>query len=192
MPRLIKKRKVVDEDFKIPPLVKAIGSGLYCGYIPVASGTFGSLLAMLIFLIPGFSDFRILAIAIIIFFSVGVYVSEIMTKRYGSDPAEIVIDEIVGLWFTYFIGYIVFEFFIQFKSYDPTQDFIRRVLFAAVGFLIFRFFDIVKLQPAKYFDECNNGYGIMMDDIAAGLYSGILSAIATHFLWYRIFIKLHL
>jgi phosphatidylglycerophosphatase A len=192
MARFIKQKKIVDENFKISFLVRAIGSGLFTGYIPVASGTFGSLVGMFIFLVPGFSDFRILTIAIIIFFIAGVYISEIMVKRYGDDPAQVVIDEIVGLWFTYFIGYIVFEFFIQFKTYDPTQDFLRKVLFALVGFFIFRIFDIIKFQPAKYFDEYNNGYGIMMDDIAAGFYSGILSAITTHFIWYRIFAKLHL
>ena len=192
MIRLIKEKKVVDEDTKLSMLVKTIGSGLFVGYAPFASGTFGSVVGMLIFLIPGFSDFRILSIAIIVFFIVGVYISEIMVKRYGDDPAQVVIDEIVGLWFTYFIGYLVFEFFIQFKTYDPTQGFLRKVIFALVGFFIFRIFDIVKLQPAKYFDELNNGYGIMMDDIIAGFYSGIISAITTHFLWYRIFVKMHI
>jgi phosphatidylglycerophosphatase A len=61
-------------------------------------------------------------------------------------------------------------------------------VFGIIGFVIFRFFDIIKLQPAKYFDDLKNGYGVMMDDISAGLYAGILSAVITHFAWYKIIV----
>jgi phosphatidylglycerophosphatase A len=183
--KLIKEKNPVNEEQKVSLLMRAIGSGLFVGYIPFASGTFGSLLGLLIFLIPGFSDFRVLIVGVIVLFVAGIYVSEIMQKRYGEDPPEVIIDEIVGLWFTYLIGYAIFSVFFTAKSFDPQTLFITKLLFGLVGLVIFRIFDILKLQPALYFDNLKNGYGIMMDDISAGLYAGILSPVITHFLWFR-------
>jgi phosphatidylglycerophosphatase A len=183
--KLIKERNPVNEEQKVSIPVRAIGSGLFVGYIPFASGTFGSLLGLLIFLIPGFSDFRVLGIGIIVLFIAGIFVSEIMQKRYGDDPPEVVIDEIAGLWFTYLVGYAIFSIFFTAKTFDPQTLFITKLLFGFVGLVIFRIFDILKLQPALYFDDLKNGYGVMMDDISAGLYAGILSPIITHFLWFR-------
>src|SRR5436190_938622 len=83
----------------------------------------------------------------------------------------------------YLIGSIVFELFFPVKTFDPTFSFPSKVAFGVIGFLFFRFFDIVKLEPAKYLDGKNSGFGIMMDDIAAGLYAGIFTPVATHFIW---------
>jgi phosphatidylglycerophosphatase A len=127
----------------------------------------------------------VLIIGIIVFFIIGVFVSEIMQKRYGDDPPEVIIDEIVGLWFTYLVGYAIFSLFFTAKAFNPQTLFLSKLLFGFVGFVIFRIFDILKLQPALYFDNLKNGYGIMMDDISAGLYAGILSPVITHFLWFR-------
>ncbi len=89
-----------------------------------------------------------------------------MTKRYGVDPPEVVIDEIIGLWLTYLIGFLMFELFFKAKSiFNPTFYVTTKIAFGLTGFLLFRFFDIIKLQPGKYFDEMKNGYGIMMDEV---------------------------
>lgn len=186
--RLIKEKNPVNEDYKVNIFIKAIGSGLFSGYIPFASGTFGSLVGLLIYLIPGFSSVHTLIIATILAFIIGVFVSEKMSKRYGEDPPEVVIDEIVGLWFTYLIGYVTLAVFITFKTYDPTDDFTKKLIFGITGFVMFRIFDIIKLQPSKYLESRKSGWGIMLDDIAAALYAGVLAAILTHFLWYRIFV----
>ena len=183
--RLIKEKNPVNNEQKVSLLVRAIGSGLFVGYIPYASGTFGSFIGLLIFLIPGFSDFKVLIIGIVVFFITGIFVSELMQKRYGDDPPEVIIDEIVGLWFTYLVGYAIFSIFFTAKAFNPQTLFLSKLLFGIVGFIIFRIFDILKLQPALYFDNMKNGYGIMMDDISAGLYAGILSPVITHFLWFR-------
>ncbi len=182
--RFFKKRQPVIEDADVSLIVRAVGSGLFTGYIPFASGTFGSLFGLLIFFIPNFFTMPILLLSITAGFFIGVYTSQIMVKRYGDDPAEVVIDEIVGLWFTFLIGYIMLEFF-KAKTIDPTYSFSAKLTFGIVCFLLFRFFDIIKLQPAKYFDEMKNGFGIMLDDISAGLYAGILSSVVTHFVWFR-------
>ncbi|MGH2576066.1 MAG: phosphatidylglycerophosphatase A family protein [Ignavibacteria bacterium] len=188
--RIIKSKNVIDESYTVNPLIIIIGSGIFTGFIPIASGTFGAFIGFLIFLIPGFSNYTILSISIIIVFIIGVIASEIMQRRYGYDPPEVVIDEIVGLWFTYLVAAIVLDVFIQFKTFTPDFNFSTKIVFGLTGFFIFRLFDIIKLPPSKYFDEVKSGYGIMMDDIVSGFYAGVLSAVFSHFLWYRIFAKL--
>lgn len=184
--RLFKKRNPVNENAKVPLLANLLGSGLFTGFFPVASGTIGSLLAMAIYLIPHFSEWYYLVPTIILAFLIGLYCSEKMRARYGEDPPEVVIDEIVGLWFTYLIGSVVFELFFTFKSFDPEFKFTTKLVFAIIGFLVFRFFDIIKLEPAKYFDRKDSGLGIMMDDVVSGLYAGVFTSVITHFMWYKV------
>ena len=62
---------------------KIVGSGFYTGYIPFASGTFGSLIAIFIYLIPGFEQLYIILPSIVILFVYGVYVSSKFEKVYG-------------------------------------------------------------------------------------------------------------
>ena len=188
---LFKERNPINEEHKVPFLVNFFASGLFTGHIPFASGTFGSLIGLAFYLIPGFSQFLPLTLFTVIFFVIGIFLSGIMMKRYGEDPPQVVIDEIVGLWFTYLIGSVVFELFFPVKTFDPAFSFSSKAAFAVIGFLLFRFFDIIKLEPAKYFDEKNSGIGIMMDDIAAGLYAGVFTSVATHFIWYRLIVKMH-
>lgn len=188
--RLIKPKNPQNTAHKVSFLIRFIATGVFIGHIPVASGTFGSLLALVIFLIPGFSDFRIMAVSSVVFFFIGVFAAERMQRRYGFDPPEVVIDEIVGLWFTVLIAVIVNEVFIKFKTYDPLEPFSSKLVFGVTCFLLFRFFDIIKLQPGKYFEELKGGWGIMLDDLIAGLYAGIISTAVWHFLWSRLFIKL--
>jgi phosphatidylglycerophosphatase A len=183
--RLIKEKHPVNEAVKVPFPVTIIGSGLFTGFIPVASGTFGSMIGLGIYLIPHVSEFYYLTLTILLLFIIGVYCSEKMRGRYGEDPAEVVIDEIVGQLFTYLMGSIVFEIFFSFKSFDPDTAFDMKLIYGVIGFLWFRFFDIVKLEPAKYFDKKDSGFGIMMDDISAAVYAGIMSAVFTHLAWYQ-------
>jgi len=188
--RFTKPKNPQNSAQKIDFLTRFIATGIFIGHIPVASGTFGSLLALLIFFIPGFSDFRVMTAAMTIFFVIGVITGGKMQRRYGFDPPEVVIDEIVGLWFTLLVGIIVNEVFIKYKTYDPLYPFFSKLVFGVTCFLLFRFFDIVKLQPARFLEELKSGWGIMLDDIIAGLYAGILSTAVWHFLWSRVFIKL--
>ena len=183
--RFIKVKNPVNEEYKIPLWATIIGSGVFTGFSPVMSGTAGSFLAFLIYLIPGISGWYYMLGLIIFFFPVGIYVSDKMRLRYGEDPPEVTIDEIVGQWFTYLVGSAVFEIFFKYKSFDPDLQFATKIAFAFIGFLVFRVFDIIKIEPAKYFDDKDSGLGIMMDDIISGLYAGILSAVLTHFVWYK-------
>lgn len=113
-----------------------------------------------------------------------------MKMRYGNDPPEIVIDEIAGLWFTYLIGNIILLIFFRLRVFDPSAGFFQALVFGFIGFLMFRIFDIVKFQPAKYFDCKKSGFGVMMDDIVSGFYAGFLTAILSHFVWYKVFLRI--
>ena len=183
--RLIKEKRPVNEEVKVPFPITVLGSGFFIGFIPIASGTFGSLLALGIYLLPHVSEFYYLTLILLLVFIIGVYCSDRMRQRYGEDPSQVIIDEIAGQLFTFLIGSVVFELFFPFKSFDPDTAFDTKLVFGIIGFFAFRFFDIVKLEPAKYFDNKDSGWGIMMDDIAAGLYAGIASAVLTHLAWYQ-------
>jgi phosphatidylglycerophosphatase A len=183
--RLIKRKNPVNKYYKVPFLVNLLGSAFFIGHIPVASGTVGSLVGLGIYMLPHVRENLFLLVLIVFFFLAGVFVSEIMRKRYGEDPPQVIIDEVVGQWVTYLIGGIIFDLFFRAKAFDPQFFMSSKIVFAIIGFLLFRFFDIIKLQPCKYFDTKDSGWGIMMDDVAAGIYAGILAAPLTHFLWYR-------
>ncbi len=183
--RLIKEKNPINDEVKVPFIITLIGSGFYVGFIPIASGTFGSLLGFGLYLLPKMSEFYYLTLLIVLVFLIGIFCAEKMRGRYGEDPPQVIIDEVAGQLFTYLIGSVVFELFFPFKSFDPATAFDTKLVFGIIGFFAFRFFDIVKLEPAKYFDNKDNGWGIMMDDISAGLYAGIFSAVFTHLAWYQ-------
>jgi phosphatidylglycerophosphatase A len=136
-------------------LVKAFASGLFSGYSPVASGTVGSLVGLAIYFIPGFEQPYYIMSASVIVFLAGIKAADIMELRYGHDPAEVTIDEVLGMWFTLFLL--------------P-----KSIVVAATGFLVFRILDILKPFPAKKFDEAKGGFGIMMDDVVVAFYSNLI------------------
>ena len=161
--RLIKTKKIVDENVKIDFFTMFIASALFTGYFPVASGTIGSLFAVLFILIPGFYPPVVLITLSLIFFFVGIVVSDRMMQRYGEDPSVVVIDEVIGVWLSLFI-ISMFGF--------------NNLLIAGIlSFITFRFFDILKVFPGNYFDKKNSGLGVMMDDVVAGVYSGFVSVL---------------
>lgn len=130
---------------------KLMGSGFYTGYIPFASGTFGSLAGLIIYYIPGFEKPVIMISAIIIFTIYGIYVGSQFEKVYGKDPAECTIDEIVGMWISLL--------------------FLPKILWVSVVvFLLWRLFDIIKPFPARQLEKLQGGTGIMIDDIVSGFY----------------------
>lgn len=134
------------------------GSGL----IRFASGTWGSLAALpfaALFAWAAGADRAGLALAVasLAVFAVGVWAADIYSRRMGvSDPGSIVIDEVAGQWLT-----------LAFVPLDP-------ILYIA-GFFLFRFFDIWKPFPAGWADRSlKGGFGVMADDMVAGLYAGLV------------------
>ena len=134
---------------------KLIGSGFYTGYIPFASGTWGSLAALIIYLIPGFENPVIIIPAIVLFTILGIFTGNKFDVIYGKDPAECTVDEVVGMWIS--------------LLFLP-----KTFLVVTAAFISWRAFDIIKPAPARQLESLKGGIGIMMDDIVAGLYSLLL------------------
>ena len=147
---------------KLNLIEKTLGSAFFTGYIPVASGTFGSLAALIIFLIPGFENPFIIIPAIIVFFIYGIFVGNKFEAVYGKDPSECTIDEIVGTWIAYLflpktVGIIILTFFI------------------------WRALDVIKPFPARGLEKLNGGLGIMIDDVVSGFYTLIIMQVIVYF-----------
>jgi len=137
---------------KINFFEKLLGSGLYTGFIPVASGTFGSMVALLIYWIPGFENLFIIIPAIILFTVYGIFIGNKFDNVYGKDPAEYTLDEMIGQWIA--------------LLFLP-----KTILISIIAFISWRLFDIIKPFPARKLEELPGGLGIIADDIIASVYS---------------------
>lgn len=134
---------------------RMIATGFFVGYAPFAPGTVGSLLGLFFYWAIPESDTIFSLLVCVFLFVVGAWSATEVEKESGKkDDPKIVIDEIVGILIT----------FIFFK-----KD--LRVL--TIGFFLFRFFDIIKLYPAKLSERLPRGWGVMMDDVIAGIYSAV-------------------
>lgn len=135
-------------------LTKLFATGFYSGYTPIAPGTAGSLVAAVVYLLPNVEKPILLLSIIVLFFFIGTLVACRMEKVLGEDPPVIVIDEMVGMWISYL--------------------FLPKTLTVIVlGFLFFRGFDIFKPPPARRIEKLKNGWGIMLDDVIAGIYANL-------------------
>ena len=135
------------------------------GKIPIAPGTFGSIFAWFVFIfLSHFINMIFLTFAVGIF---SVWICEKITKNLAiKDHKSIVIDELVGTWIS-----LLPVLFVADDRYE-------RIIYAAIALILFRFFDILKPYPISFFDkEYKNGLGIVLDDVIAGIFSGILSVI---------------
>ena len=97
---------------------------------------------------------------------------EVLKYAADSDPSFIVIDEVAGQ----LVPLVFFSGFMFFYGYEPKSD--EWWLFIALpSFILFRIFDIAKPFPVSYFDKkMPNEHGIMLDDIAAGIYALLVMA----------------
>ena len=141
---------------------KLFVSIFFVGYIKFASGTWGSLAALLIlFPIVKFTPLSfgvLIIIFIILFFISNLCINYFSNFTNSKDSKHIVIDELLG----------IFSILIFYDLIFIYNDFITLVLI----FFIFRLFDIIKIFPANYIDKnLKDGYGVIMDDIVAGVYT---------------------
>jgi phosphatidylglycerophosphatase A len=144
-------------------LILFVASGAYVGYVPVASGTWGTLLAFPLFWL--FEPWRHLSIALY----VTTYVAAVLFACWIAGRAEtilqehdshaIVIDEIVG--------YLAATLFMA-----PTWE------NTLLAFLIFRVFDVIKPFPAGYIDRAvPGGAGVVLDDVVSGIYANLATRV---------------
>jgi phosphatidylglycerophosphatase A len=146
-------------------LFMAIATGLGLGYAPFAPGTFGTMLALpihfLISRLPLAWYFGALAFIIVLAILAAGSAEKILDRP---DPGEVVIDEVAGM----LVAMIMI----------PSHP-----LAWLLAFAFFRFFDIVKPWPVRFFDRhCHGGPGIVLDDLAAGLYAFAALQLTWHLL----------
>ncbi len=134
-----------------------VATGLGSGFSPIAPGTAGSLVAVIIayFLLP--TRPVMLPLLSVIFFFVGTHAAFFVAQEVGKeDPQIVVIDEVVGMWIALWM--------------------VPHSLFAySIAFLAFRLFDIWKPFPIKRLEAVPLGFGIMLDDVIAGFYGLIVT-----------------
>lgn len=148
---------------KINFIENATGSGLFTGYIPIASGTFASLVALLIYLIPGFENLFVIIPAIVISILFGIKIGDKFEIKFGKDPSEYTLDEFIGMWIA-LIG-------------AP-----KSLPVLVIAFVIWRVFDIIKPSPAREAEQIKGGKGVIADDIISGIYTLIIMHILYKFI----------
>ena len=132
-------------------------SVLGIGFIPIASGTFGSLAGLVIGYLLNLLSYNLFFLFIPTLFILGVIASNTYQKVTGEkDSSVIVIDEVVGQ--------LIAMMFVM-----------DNIVLVFISFIIFRIFDILKPWPASYADKkMSDGFGVMLDDVFAGIYAAIL------------------
>jgi CDP-diacylglycerol--glycerol-3-phosphate 3-phosphatidyltransferase len=139
--------------------VKLFSSGFYTGFIPFASGTFGTLLGCVLWVLLSETPFYYAAAAF--FVLIGFAVSGYAESRifFEKDSPRIVIDELAG----------ILAVFVSFKFAHGLAGFV----YLAVGFLLFRLFDILKPFPINNLQNVRGGAGVMLDDLLAAVFTNI-------------------
>ena len=134
----------------------------------MASGTVGTaLVAVLYWLFFLFSPPLELIgwlIVLVVAFAVGVYTADKAAPEWGKDPGQVVVDEGVGFLFT--------------VALLPTDAWIL-----IVGFFVFRALDIVKPPPARQLESLPGGWGIVVDDVIAGIYGNLILRVLLYLGW---------
>lgn len=143
-------------------LALILATGCCVGYAPFAPGTFGSAAAVpLGYLL---SDWQPVAgaAAIVLFIALAIWIAGRAETCLGaSDPGCIVIDEIAGILVTFWA-----------VPMNPAV--------AVAGFVIFRFFDILKPFPIRWVEaRFSGGLGIVLDDVLAGVFANVVLRLAT-------------
>lgn len=142
-------------------------SWFYTGKFPKAPGTIGSLatLPLIYFLYYlNINIYSLLTIIVFLYVAAVIVAEDVQKKFHLHDPQWIVIDEVIGMLITW--------------SFVRTIDF--PILFLV--FTTFRFFDIIKIWPASYFDRLHHGVGTITDDVISGIYAGITTLLIQKFL----------
>jgi phosphatidylglycerophosphatase A len=141
---------------------KILGSVCGAGFLPVAPGTWGAAAGLLL-LLPFFGKNGVefapyLGAATLFFTFLGAKAAHDLAPEWGEDPKQFVLDEVIGLWMA-----------MLFHPIDWPH--------LAAAFVLFRVFDIWKPLGIRRLEAVPNGWGVQLDDLAAG-------AVANLFLWF--------
>ena len=122
------------------------------GHLPIAPGTWGSLVAIIgWWLWLQYLDPLVFIVLIIVIFTIGVIATNTIIDHTGEkDPSRVIIDEVAGQW----LGLLILP---------------DGMLYIAGAFVLFRFLDIFKPWPIRQMEQFPKGWGVMLDDTLAGL-----------------------
>jgi phosphatidylglycerophosphatase A len=133
-----------------------VATGFGAGYSPVAPGTAGSLVGLALFWPMSGLGWPVQLAATAVVFLLGVRCAARVATQVGrKDPGLVVVDEVAGMWVT-----------LLAVPFTPAT--------AALGFFAFRVMDVFKPYPARQLEGLPGGWGIMADDIMAGVYANLL------------------
>jgi phosphatidylglycerophosphatase A len=133
-----------------------LATGLGAGFSPFAPGTAGTLVAIPIYLILSRIPSPLYELTLLAFFFLAIWISGVAQDSWGrKDDPRIVIDEMVG--------------FLVTLLWVP-----QRTVFIILVFFLFRFFDIIKPPPIRRLEKIEGGYGVVLDDVLAGVYANIV------------------
>ena len=132
-----------------------LASGLGAGFSPFAPGTAGTLVAIPVALLLSPIRSPVYELTILTLFFVSSWIADRAQNHWQKkDDQRIVIDEMMG--------YILTMLWIP-----------KTLLFISVGFLLFRLFDIVKPFPCRQLENVRGGWGVVLDDVCAGIYANV-------------------
>jgi phosphatidylglycerophosphatase A len=137
-------------------LIKFFATGAGTGYAPIVPGTFGTLMGIVVFMV--FMDLPrwVFLITVLGLTAIAIWVSELAEPLFHTkDPSYVVIDEVIGI--------LMAMIFLPFH-----------VKYVLIAFVVFRVMDIIKPYPAHKWQDLHGGLGIVIDDVVAGIYSGLL------------------
>lgn len=133
-------------------VVRLVSTFFYAGYAPKISGTIGSLGGLLFFLLVNYSTVVTLT-SILGLTAAALLVIRKAEELFGKkDSRRIVIDEVIGM--------MIALLFIPMKA-----------VFVVLAFVFFRVFDITKPFPIKRIEEMESPWGVVLDDVLAGIYA---------------------
>jgi phosphatidylglycerophosphatase A len=137
--------------------VMFLATGCFIGNIPFAPGTFGTILGLPLCFFLSRTNFSVAVLLTAIFIVFAIFIAHHAEKILKkNDPGRIVIDEIAG--------FMVALFGLPFNA-----------IYASAGFVIFRFFDILKPFPIRFLEKkVPGGAGVVIDDIMAGIYCNLV------------------
>jgi phosphatidylglycerophosphatase A len=136
----------------------ALGTVAGVGYLPIAPGTWGSAVGVILYLVTRHWAWPAQLALLLAVTLVGIWAADVTAKALNrEDPGPVVIDEVAGQLVTLFMtGAGLYG--------------------AIIGFFAFRLFDIIKPWPARQLEDLPGGLGIMADDLMAGVYGWVLVA----------------
>ncbi|MCB0402972.1 MAG: phosphatidylglycerophosphatase A [Flavobacteriales bacterium] len=151
-------------------IYKAFVTVFGSGYSPVAPGTCGALVACGMLWL--FEKYDILSTtstplifigSIVVITIMGIIATNKLEAEWGEDPSKVVVDELIGMWITMLFIPLTWTTLL-------------------IGFILFRFFDIVKPLGIRKMEDLGGGIGVMADDMLAGIYANICMIIIIRFL----------